>query len=230
MKFVGSKARIAKHILPIVLEGRQGRYVEPFAGGMNSICEVSGNRLANDSNEALIAMWVKLLEGWQPSEFTREEYGDIRRNKESYPLHIVGWVGYNCSYCGKWFGGYAGKTNTATGTVVDYQAEAIRNVAKQVPKLAGCEFSALDYKNLEIYPEDVVYCDPPYEGTTGYGCEFNHQEFWEWCRSLKAKVFVSEYAAPDDFRCVWSREVKSSLSANGKSGGSKKSVEKLFTI
>ena len=44
------------------------------------------------------------------------------------------------------------------------------------------------------------------------------------------KVFVSEYSAPDDFECVWEKQTKSSLSANGVSGGSKASTEKLFTV
>ena len=44
------------------------------------------------------------------------------------------------------------------------------------------------------------------------------------------KVFVSEYSAPDDFECVWEKQAKSSLSANGVIGGSKTSTEKLFTI
>ena len=32
------------------------------------------------------------------------------------------------------------------------------------------------------------------------------------------------------FECIWQQEVKSSLSANGKAGGSKTSVEKLFKV
>ena len=44
-------------------------------------------------------------------------------------------------------------------------------------------------------------------------------------------IFVSEYNMPEDkFECVWSKEVKSSLSANGKSGGNKNSTEKLFIV
>jgi DNA adenine methylase len=39
---------------------------------------------------------------------------------------------------------------------------------------------------------------------------------------------MSEYQMPDDFICIWEKETKSSLSANGKSGGNKKSTEKLF--
>jgi len=38
-------------------------------------------------------------------------------------------------------------------------------------------------------------------------------------------VFVSEYSAPDDFACVWSKEVNNSLT---KDTGSKKGFECLF--
>lgn len=40
-------------------------------------------------------------------------------------------------------------------------------------------------------------------------------------------VFVSEYKAPDDFECVWEKEIVSSLTQDT---GSKKAVEKLFKI
>lgn len=44
MKYMGSKWRIAKHILPIILEGRNDGqyYVEPFCGGCNMIDKVQG--------------------------------------------------------------------------------------------------------------------------------------------------------------------------------------------
>ena len=41
-------------------------------------------------------------------------------------------------------------------------------------------------------------------------------------------VFISEYNAPSDFECIWSKDAKSSLSANGHIGGNKCSTEKLF--
>ncbi len=53
---MGSKSRFHKALLPIILEGRnRGQlYIEPFAGGMNMISEVSGERIANDLNTFLI--------------------------------------------------------------------------------------------------------------------------------------------------------------------------------
>ena len=58
MKYMGSKARFTKEILSIVLKNRKPDqwYVEPFAGGMNVICEVQGKRIANDLHFYLIAM------------------------------------------------------------------------------------------------------------------------------------------------------------------------------
>ena len=83
----------------------------------------------------------------------------------------------------------------------------------------------------ELPPNSIVYCDPPYEGTTKYANDFDHNLFWNWVRNISKQghtVFVSEYNAPADFECVWQKEAKSSLSANGKIGGNKVSVEKLF--
>ena len=90
-----------------------------------------------------------------------------------------------------------------------------------------------DYKEMIIPTNSLIYCDPPYKGSRPYIGENKiiHSEFWDWCREKVNEghiVFVSEYDAPTDFECIWSQEVKSSLSANGKIGGNKISIEKLF--
>ena len=232
---MGSKARYAKEILPIILKNRKPEqwYIEPFAGGMNMIDKVEGNRIANDLSSPLIAMWEALVYGnWKPAKYTKEEHRHVRLNKINYEPHIVGWVGFNCSYSGVFFGGYAGETKTKIGTIRDYQQEAINNTAKQIPKLQGVKFTNLKYNEIEIPPNSIIYCDPPYENTSKYKVdEFNHNLFWDWCRKLSKQghsVWVSEYNAPSDFECVWEKVARSSLSANGKSGGSKISTEKLF--
>lgn len=233
MKYMGSKARFSKEILPIILKDRTAEqwYVEPFAGGMNMICEVDGKRIANDIHYHLIEMWKALCSGWKPHKINSLTYHIVRLNREQYEPHIVGWVGFNCSYSGKWFGGFAGETKTKIGTVRDYQTEAINNVAKQVEKMKGVTFQNKPYYELELPPNSIVYCDPPYYGTTKYANDFDHNLFWNWVRNISKQghtVFVSEYNAPADFVCVWQKEAKSSLSANGKIGGNKVSVEKLF--
>ena len=51
MKYLGSKNRIAKHILPIMEQYRENRtWVEPFVCGANMIDKVNGNRIGSDLN------------------------------------------------------------------------------------------------------------------------------------------------------------------------------------
>lgn len=86
----------------------------------------------------------------------------------------------------------------------------------------------LDYRELKIPENSVIYCDPPYSETEGYRGtgKFNTEEFWEWCRNQKNPVFVSEYSAPPDFVEVLRIDKKCVFSA----GQNKQyRVEKLFT-
>lgn len=241
MKYMGSKARFAKDILPIILKDRKPNqfYVEPFAGGMNMIDKVTGNRIANDNNKYLIALWKGLQTNKiRPTEISKEFYSDVRDcfNGKNYKYDdfTVGWVGFMGSANGRFFeGGYSGKSNTKIGTVRDYIAESIRNIQKQIPNLQDVEFRCNDYRELEIPKNSIVYCDIPYEGTKQYSTSkgFNHSQFWDWVRDKSKEghqVFVSEYKAPEDFVCVWEKEAKSSLKANSVIGGNKKSIEKLF--
>jgi len=227
MVYMGSKSRIIKDLLPIILKNREPAqwYVEPFAGGMNAICEVQGNRIANDVHPHLIEMWHALVGGWVPKKITKEEYKNVRLNQDDYPSYFVGWVGFSCSYSCKWFGGFA---NSRKGR--DYQIEAFKNISKQINKIKGTIFSNKSYLDLEIPPNSIVYCDPPYEGTTKYTGELDHDEFWEWARRMSRRghtVFVSEYKSPSDFECVWEKDLKSFL-ALGKRGSIR--TEKLFKL
>lgn len=233
---MGGKGKVAKHILPIILRSRKNDqwYVEPFGGGMNMIDKVSGNRIANDLNFYLIEMWKELVYGtWKPEYMIRQEYDHIKNNRDLYPPYLVGYAGFNLSYSGKYFGGFAGIVNTKINTVRDYQMEAIKNITKQIQNLKGVHFKNGHYFDLEIPKNSIIYCDPPYENTEGYSCSIEHEVFWEWCREKKKEghdIFISEYSAPPDFIKIWEKDFKSSLSANGKSGGSKIRTEKLFTL
>ncbi|WP_051502252.1 DNA adenine methylase [Xenorhabdus cabanillasii] len=235
---MGSKSRIAKHIAPFILEHLTPDvvYVEPFAGGLNMVSYINnkhnGPVIAADHHEYLMAMWLALLSGWHPpAQISREQYYAIKNNKEDVP-YLTGWAGFNCSYSGKWFDGYAGITQTKAGGIRDYQSEAISNIQRQVIDLDGVQLLCSDYKALNIPNGAVVYCDPPYANTRQYRDAFDTSEFWGWVRELsnRCTVFVSEYTAPDDFDCIWSMELTSSLSANHQSGTTTKSVESLFML
>ncbi|HUH58249.1 MAG TPA: hypothetical protein VL020_07065, partial [Pseudomonadales bacterium] len=76
-------------------------------------------------------------------------------------------------------------------------------------------------------------CDPPYANTAGYKTgDFNHEEFFSWCRVQAAKgniVFVSEYNAPADFICLWQGEIKTNF-ASSRTAATHNAVERLFMV
>lgn len=228
MKYMGSKNRIAKYILPIILKDRKpGQwYVEPFVGGGNMIDKVDGNRIGSDVDiNAIDALrTIRSFIDFIPKnnrEFTEDDYRKLRASDD---YAYKSYAGFAFSYGGKWMGGWR---RDSTGKR-DYVKEAYLNAKKQSPKLQGVWFYNCGYQDLEIPPNSIIYCDPPYAGTTSYANSFNHPAFWEWCREKTREghtVFVSEYNAPDDFECVWQMEIVSSLTKNT---GAKTGVEKLF--
>lgn len=233
MRYTGNKSRIAKHILPIILKDRKPNqwFVEPFVGGANITYKVEGLRLASDNNKGLIEFYKALQDGWSPPlRISKIEYYNIKQNQDLDSKMTI-WAGICCSYGGKWFGGYLSDYQESkrlkNGELPNHQDEARRGLMAQIPKLKSVHFIHSDYKNLEIPPNSIIYCDPPYEGTVKYKNGINHIEFWEWCREKTKQghiVFVSEYNAPSDFECVWQIELSNTLSRQNKF----KSVEKLF--
>lgn len=230
MKYMGSKNRHAKELLPIILKNRkQGQYyVEPFCGRCNMIDKVDGPRIANDNHFYLIKLLESIAIGWIPPNFiTENEYKWAKQSNEISP-HLRGFIGFCCSYSGKYFGGFA-RGNDSKGNPRNYCAEQKRNLTKQAPNLKGIEFFNMDYRNLPIPANSIIYCDPPYASTTKYSSgDFDHEEFWQWVRDKSKEgheVFVSEYNAPDDFEVLWEKKVNNTLA---KDTGSKQGVEKLF--
>ena len=72
----------------------------------------------------------------------------------------------------------------------------------RLERLERLEISGKSYDDVEILPNSVVYCDPPYIGTGGYGVEFDHEQFYEWLRNTNFPVYISEYTMPSDFAIV----------------------------
>ena len=233
MKYMGGKSRHAKHILPIILANRTPSqfYIEPFVGGFNIIDKVTGPRIASDTHRYLIELFRAIQDGWiPPSTITEPQYNDIRTNPHHFPVHLVGFVGFGCSYSGKWFGGYA-RSLASDGTPRNHTAESQRNLLRQAPFLTGIQIHNLSYDQLTIPPSSLIYCDPPYANTTSYKDTFDTASFWQWVRDMHSighTVFVSEYMAPSDFICVWQKTVNSYVSKN--SNGHDTRTEKLFTL
>lgn len=205
--YLGGKTRIASQVAAIVRANRGGRqvYVEPFLGGGSIAVELAPRFpevYLSDASEDLILMWQAVQDGWVPPGFISEkEYQTLRRSEPS-PLRAV--AGFGCSFGGKWFAGYA------RGDSRSYAASARRSLLRAAPRISHASIARMDYREAAKFvgPDSVVYCDPPYAGTTGYKAvdAFDDALFWETMREWSATgaaVFVSGYEAPPDFTSVW---------------------------
>jgi DNA adenine methylase len=229
MKYMGSKRRISKEILTIILKERKPEqwYVEPFCGGCNSLDKVDNPRIGSDINEYLIALLKEIQKQipFNPPHIGEKEYKEIQHDKEKYPKWLVGYVGFNLSFGAKFFGGY----RRDKAGIRNYENEAQQNIKAQQNNLMGIYFHCCNYDELFVPKGSIVYCDPPYKDTTKYQSKFDYEKFYEWCRekSKTNTVFISEYWMPEDFKCVWEKELSSNLDV---SSTGKRNIEKLFTI
>lgn len=233
MKYLGSKARIVRDILPIMLADMQPgqTFVDAFCGGCHVIGAVPPEypRIANDNNRYLVAMWKALCSGATfPTTITRDFYCDVRTSYQTKDARfsdaLIGWVGFMGSYNGRFFdGGYSG--HDVKGR--NYIAEQIKNTLSQVPLLTSVTWQTGDYQGIPIPPKSLIYCDPPYRGTKGYSTgKFDYDRFYEWVRQMDSeghKVYISEYQMPGDFECVWEKSIVNNLNKS-------RPTEKLWTL
>lgn len=236
MQYFGGKERIAKELSSFInenyLKGNRKPFIDLFCGSCNVMTKVDHNRLriANDRHKYLIAMWKELQNGWiPPKNCTKEQYDYVKEHVDVKP-HVSGFIGFGCSYSGKWWGGYA-KDNTGR----NYCLNAHNSILKKIENLKDVNFYCGGYFELNIPQNSIVYCDKPYECTTEYCIKevgkFDHQKFWQWVRdnSDEYTILVSEYKhnIPEDFTIIWEKQSKQDI--RNKEGSKNKTIEVLVT-
>lgn len=235
MRYLGGKYRLRKKIAKVLNNLREtGQfYWEPFVGSAWVTTKIEMPPVfCSDINHYLIAMWNAIMQGWvPPGEISEKLYKRISNNKQDYPKELVSFVGFGCSWGGKWFGGYA------RGEERNWAREARDSLMRKKQALEKLQpnFFTLDFLNYERkldYAATLIYCDPPYKNTTGYAAvdSWDTDKFWNKVRELSAdghKLVVSEYAAPDDFKCIAEFPTKTDLNTER---GKESRIERLFTI
>lgn len=240
MQYFGGKQRISKPLakyLNSVLKPDQP-FVDLFCGSCNVVSKIDSNRvrIANDLHKELIAMWKHLQQGGDlPDTISVEDYQEMNKakfNNTAHPDWLMGFVGFGCSFAGRYFEGYA---RNRAGDIGSTKAKSSRNAAlKKIQDMKGVIFSQGDYKDCMIPDNSLIYCDIPYKSSTkkyavGW---FNHDEFYEWAKEKKAQghlVLISEYKenTPKEFEIVW--EIESKKSVRDKEGICQETTEVLIT-
>ena len=230
MRYQGGKSRIANEIASKLATGGaelpSNTLVSLFCGACNIEAKVKGydKIICNDNQPYLIALFKALQNGFElPDIVTEEQYHYFKQNKDVNPP-LTGFVGFACSFGGKWFGGYA-----RDGKRVNYALRGKKSLAKKMETLTNVKFVCMDYRDVVLPDGCVVYADPPYNGTTQYANrKFDSESFWEYMREISKShlVYISELNAPDDFVCIWQKDIRRILDVN--KNNQFKSTEKLF--
>jgi len=235
MKYLGGKHMIGKHIAeqlqmlcpPDMCLG----YVEPFCGSLGVMRHMTDKGYktyeAHDKHSDLISMWKKVQNQTLrlPDSCSEVDYNEWRENEFalSVPEERTA-IGYGMSFGGVWWGGYARSTDGR-----DYMSELRNGFSQILPQIKSVKFKASDYKDLDI-AEKLVYLDPPYERTKGYGAvgHFDHWSFWPWAEKLADNntVVVSSPTAPEGWIQVWQSQKWRNLSKSAEKR--KHETERLY--
>jgi len=246
MKYQGGKKMLGKHISgvmkKIVDSADVDGYLEPFCGGLGVLVRMTDtfNCTASDYHPDLIAMWKGVQDGTliPPNKLTEKDYLKIKKYES--PSAIKGFVGFGCSFGGKFFSGYAQKY--AGKKKEDFLKEATNSINSKRPLIKDVDFHTCSYDEWD--PKNMlIYCDPPYAKTkfpikyrrdTKKYDEFDNDNFWRVMRkwSKNNKVFISETHAPEDFISIWEKQSHRSMSQSSKTRYKSESemykTEKLF--
>jgi DNA adenine methylase len=202
---MGGKSRLAREIAQCIATHAPiaNTIWDPFCGGGATAVEFAKRWrvLASDALPGLAGLHQAIDAGLTlPAHgCSEEEYKDARGKTDARSLALT---------VGLAFGGMPGAS--LAHPPEKYARQFNKNCAKQRAVAGKVTWAEGDYAGITPAPGDIVYCDPPYLGTTGYpGGPFDHSRFFTWCASLASRgaiVFVSEFTGRPNWRKIWSKK------------------------
>lgn len=238
--YTGGKLSIADLIVPLLPPHEH--YVEAYAGSLALLLAKPPSRMetVNDLDGAIVAFWKILRD--RPADLeracaltphSRAEYAaaeqaaddDLEQARRVWvkltqgrtgTLRKTGWRYYinpagSSSSMPRYLAGYVGRIAAA--------AERLAKVTLE------CRPALEIIRDYGADPGCLLYCDPPYLGSTRRGAQYRHEmltedEHRELLESLLAchsAVVLSGYASPlyDDLLCTWFRREITTQTGNG---------------
>ena len=233
MRYFGGKQRLLPKLVPVIQAeiDRSGAqtYWEPFVGGASVFSAVRCPvKIASDVNEALSTLYTALQQGWEPPDTLSEDAYVCIKGIRDPKDPVTAFAGFGVSFGGKWFGGYC----RAKQAGQNYVRAAKNGLLRKRAGFGNATFLHSSYADFSPSEPAVIYCDPPYAGTTPYAGapKWDPKAFWEWAKNIAKEghtVLVSEYSHPDGTEpdCIW--PVKTDMHGVGRTDGRS---EKLWIL
>lgn len=234
--WIGGKRRLEKHILPLFPE--HTCYVEPFCGAaalyflkppakVEVLNDVNGElvnlyRVVRHHLEEFIRQFKWALTSRQIFKWLQitpeETLTDIQRAARFFYLQKMA------------FGGKVEGQTFGTSTTSIPKLNLLRleeDLSSANLRLSRTYIENLDWADcIRKYDREhtLIYCDPPYWGTEGYGVEFGLEQYTriaELARSIKGKMIISVNDVPE-MRTIFYGLTTKSVDINYTVGGAKR--------
>ena len=244
ISYYGGKQRIASRIADIVQSIPHTVYVEPFFGGgavfysrnfLRTNASQSYSEVINDSSELLVNLYRVARE--QPEEFqrlieftpySRSEYErscEIISDPDAYSDIEKAWAYYlnvNQAFAHQVKGGWGTSVSSQNQAATWNARKATLPIALQRLRKVHIECDdALNIIKRWDSPQTLVYCDPPYPGTSqGHYDGYSIDDWRSLCELLDASqcsYVLSNYAQEIEPKSAQKRiEIEAICSASGK--------------
>lgn len=203
LKWAGGKRWLVPYLRSIWSGHCDRRLVEPFCGGLSVALGLQPDEaLLNDINPHLINFYEHLQQGleltftWRNEEESfyeaRRRFNDLIELGEPHTseaaqlFYYLNRTGYNglCRF------NQSGFFNVPFGRykTINYRPD----FEPYRMKLAGWQFSQVDFEDLDLEPDDFIYSDPPYDADfTQYS-----QQGFDWADQVRLVEWLSKHPGP----------------------------------
>lgn len=163
MQYFGGKQRTCKQITNYLNRLENLDYLEPFVGGASIISLINSERererVGSDINTSLIMLLNEIRDGVfdYPNYIDEDTYNKYKNDSNDSAMKA--FIGFGCSFAGKWYGGYA-RRSKGDNESYNFAAAAKNSLIRKSKGFNNCKFICQDYRNIK--PQNkLIYCDPP---------------------------------------------------------------------
>lgn len=206
LPYHGGKTRIAAKVAAVLDRSKCEHFCEPFAGGLAVLfaCRQHKVETINDKTDAVIAFWHSLAN--DPDAFyklaeERAVHSEtfyirsreiIKGNLEPESRVELAWALWYCScvsFGHKIGAGYGYTVGAGASTAnLDARIERLLNQGARIKRFQIFNRCALDLIDTMNHEDVILYCDPPYVGTSVSKtyAEFGATDLQRLCDLLRA--------------------------------------------